>query len=109
MADDGVLHIAEITNGAGQIVARYSHYLASDGSRWVRHGPYVAYHANGQVASDVTYEHGLAEGLGRDYYEDKQLAAERQYRSGKEEGTWRFWARDGKEEQPVRYVAGEEA
>jgi CheY-like chemotaxis protein len=108
MVDDGVLHIAEIMDEAGRVVARYSRYLAPDGSNWVRHGLYVAYHPNGQVAGQVTYEHGLEEGLGRDYYDDGQLAAEGHYRAGKEEGVWRFWARDGTEHEPVRYVAGEE-
>jgi antitoxin component YwqK of YwqJK toxin-antitoxin module len=109
MADDGELHIAEITDEAGRVIARYSRYRAPDGSRWVRHGRYVAYHPGGQVASEVTYEHGLEEGLGRDYYEDGPLAAEGRYRAGKEEGLWRFWTRDGMEQEPVRYNAGEEA
>jgi hypothetical protein len=63
---DGVLNIAEIMDGSGRLRARYSRYLAPDGSRWVRHGLYVAYHENGQVAGEVSYEHGLEEGQGRD-------------------------------------------
>jgi antitoxin component YwqK of YwqJK toxin-antitoxin module len=103
MADDVVLHIAEITDDLGRVVARYTRYLASDGSGWVRHGRYVAYHPGGQVAGEVTYEHGVEEGIGRDYYEDGQLAAEGHYRAGKEDGLWRFWSRDGIEQEPVRY------
>jgi antitoxin component YwqK of YwqJK toxin-antitoxin module len=109
MVDGVVLNIAEITNESRQVVARYSRYLAPDGSRWVRHGLYVAYHPSGQVASEVTYEHGLEEGLSRDYYPGGQLAAEGYYRAGKEEGIWRFWAQDGTEQESVRYVAGEES
>ena len=108
MADDGVLNIAEILNNEGKVVARYCRYLAPDGSRWIRHGQYVAYHPNGQIAGEVSYENGLEEGLGRDYYENGQIAAEGYYCGGKEEGTWRYWTRDGSEEQAVRYIAGEE-
>ena len=108
MADERTLHIAEIRNTEGQVIARYSRYLGADGSRWVRHGLYVAYHSNGQVAGEVPYSHGVEEGLCRDFYENGQLAAEGYYRAGKEEGIWRFWARDGREELSVRYVAGEE-
>jgi len=108
MADDGVLHIAEIVDEASWVQARYSRYLAPDGSGWVRHGMYVAYHASGQVASEVTFEHGLEGGLGRDFHENGQLAAEGRYHAGKEEGWWRFWAADGTEQESARYVAGEE-
>ena len=107
--DDLVLLIAEVLDESGRVRARYSRYLAHDGSHWVRHGLYVAYHENGQVASEVTYEHGLEEGSGRDYYDNGQPAAEGCYRVGREEGVWRFWAADGTEQEPIRYVAGEEA
>jgi len=109
MVDDGVLHIAEITDEAGRVVARYSRYFATDGSGLIRHGLYVAYHPSGQIAGEVTYNYGFEEGLGRDFYEDGQLAAEGHYRAGKEEGVWRFWGRDGTEQEPAQYVAGEEA
>jgi antitoxin component YwqK of YwqJK toxin-antitoxin module len=108
MVDEVVLHIAEIRNDVGRVIARYSCYLVPDGSRWVRHGLYVAYHPDGQVASEVTYEHGLEEGLGRDYYPNGQLAAEGYYRAGKEEGVWQFWTEDGTEQESVLYVSGEE-
>lgn len=108
MASDKVLNIAEITDESGRLVARYSRYLAADGSQWVRHGLYVAYHPSGQVISEVNYEHGLEEGLGRDYYENGQLAAEGYYRAGEEEGLWRFWARDGTEQDAVQYAGGKE-
>jgi len=40
MAD---LEIAEIFHESGTIKFRYARYLAADGSRWIRHGRFVAY------------------------------------------------------------------
>lgn len=65
MAD---LEIAEIFYEGGGLRYRYSRYLVADGSRWVRHGPFVAYHEDGAVASDGTYEHGVEHGPWKDFH-----------------------------------------
>lgn len=35
------LEVAEIRYENGHVKYRYSRYLASDGSRWIRHGPFA--------------------------------------------------------------------
>ena len=104
-----MLHIAEIPYESGGVHFRYSRVLSEDGSRWVRHGLFTAYHENGQPASEGIYENGLETGPWRDYHNNGQLAAEGPYVGGKEHGVWRFWDREGREEEPVRYEHGQEA
>jgi antitoxin component YwqK of YwqJK toxin-antitoxin module len=108
MGQENILYIAEIPYESGRTRFRYSRYLSPDGSRWVRHGLFIAYHENGQVANEVYYEHGLEHGLCRDYYENGRVAAEGQYKNGKEDGEWRFWNPDGKLESATYYVDGVE-
>ncbi len=90
-----VLNIAEIPYDSGELRFRYSRYLASDGSRWIRHGLFQAFHRNGQLATEGTYEHGLEVGLWRDYHSNGRIASEGHYCDGKEHGSWRFWKEDG--------------
>jgi antitoxin component YwqK of YwqJK toxin-antitoxin module len=85
------LNIAEILHDTGGIHYRYSQYPSPDGAQWIRHGLFVAYHKNGQTASEGNYVDGLEEGLWRDFHENGQLAAEGRYSKGKEVGKWRFW------------------
>lgn len=92
MAD---LNIAEILYENGVVQFRYARYLSPDGSRWIRHGLFVAYHANGQVASEGNYEHGAEQGHWRDYHVNGILAAEGEYQAGVEVGEWMFWNSDG--------------
>ena len=89
------LNIAEIPYPSGQIKWRYSRYLASDGSKWIRHGPFHAYHENGTLASEGTYEHGAEHGEWRDYHHNGQLAAKGNYEHGNEIGNWQYWNEDG--------------
>lgn len=91
------LHIAEIPFEDGGVRFRYSRRLSSDGSRWIRHGPFVAYHPNGSVASEGTYDNGMETGVWRDYHENGKLAAEGSYAEGKGVGTWRYWNSEGVE------------
>jgi antitoxin component YwqK of YwqJK toxin-antitoxin module len=105
---EGVLHIAEIPYESGAMRFRYSRYVSADGTRWVRHGLFVAYHENGRVSSEGKYVDGLEEGMWRDYHKNGQLAAEGTYVHGKEHGYWRFWDEDGNEEEPTEYEHGEE-
>jgi len=95
MAD---LNIAEILHENGAVRFRYARKMAPDGLRWIRHGPFVAYHPNGVTASEGTYDEGVEQGIWRDYHENGQLAAEGQYDSGAEVGQWRYWNPDGASE-----------
>ena len=89
------LNIAEIPYDDGSIHFRYSRYLSEDGLRWIRHGPFVAYHSNGSIASEGSYENGHEHGLWRDYHANGRLAAEGLYDHGAEIGEWKFWNEDG--------------
>ncbi|PTU72731.1 toxin-antitoxin system YwqK family antitoxin [Pseudomonas mangrovi] len=92
MAD---LQIAEIPYENGKIKFRYSRYLSSDESRWIRYGLFVAYHPNGKIASEGNYEHGSEQGLWRDFHENGKLAAEGEYQAGEQIGNWKYWNNEG--------------
>ena len=92
------LDIAEIFYESGKLQYRYSRYLANDGSKWIRHGLFTAFHDNGERASEGAYVDGLEEGVWRDFHENGLVAAEGTYAKGHEAGTWRYWNADGTEE-----------
>ncbi|HSV82080.1 MAG TPA: hypothetical protein VLK85_23045 [Ramlibacter sp.] len=89
------LNIAEIPYDSGEIRFRYTRVMASDGTRWIRHGLFCEYARNGQVISEGQYKDGKEEGLWRDYYPSGQLAAEGHYANGEEIGEWHYWSPDG--------------
>jgi len=89
------LNIAEIPYETGEIQFRYTRYLHEDGSRWIRHGLFRAYHRNGALASEGTYVNGNEDGLWRDYHENGELAAEGHYKNGQQLGAWKYWNSDG--------------
>ena len=89
------LHIAEIRFEDGGIRYRYARKMSPDGSRWIREGPFRAFHPNGALASEGTYREGLEDGAWRDFHENGQLAAEGVYCQGEEVGSWHFWNADG--------------
>lgn len=89
------LNIAEIPYDGGEIQFRYSRYMSPDGSRWIRHGVFLAYHKNGGLASGGNYIDGLEEGSWRDYYENGKLAALGKYERGIEVGEWCYWDENG--------------
>jgi antitoxin component YwqK of YwqJK toxin-antitoxin module len=91
------LNIAEIFHESGELQYRYSRYLSNDGSKWVRHGLFTAFHRNGELASEGTYVDGLEDGNWRDFHENGLIAAEGSYVKGVETGTWRYWNADGTE------------
>lgn len=92
------LNIAEILYETGETQFRYTRYLSSDGTRWIRHGLFEAYHLNGALASRGSYADGLEQGLWSDYHSNGQLAAEGNYERGIEFGEWNFWKEDGSPE-----------
>jgi len=106
---EGVLNIAEIFYPSGVIKARYSRYLSKDAKQFIRHGLYVAYYENGTIASEVTYAHGLEQGLSKDFYDNGQVASSGHYEQGKEHGTWNYWSPSGEADIPVVFVHGVES
>jgi antitoxin component YwqK of YwqJK toxin-antitoxin module len=90
------LQIAQVPYEDGSVHFRYERCLSADGTKWIRHGLFRAFHRNGQLASEGQYLHGQESGLWRDYHDNGRLAAaEGSFQSGVEIGTWRFWASDG--------------
>jgi len=95
MAD---LEIAEICYENGGVKYRYSRYLASDGNRWIRHGPFVAYGDDGTAVSEGNYDHGVEPGPWKDFHPYGSIAASGNYDRGNEVRTWMYWDADGKPE-----------
>jgi hypothetical protein len=89
------LFVAEIPYASGSVRFRYARYLAEAGDRWVRHGPFLAYHPDGTPASRGTYDHGREQGAWQDFHPNGQLAAEGAYDKGEKVGAWRYWLADG--------------
>ena len=100
---DAELNIAEIPYESGAIRFRYARVMAPDRTRWIRHGPFVAYHESGGVSSEGGYIEGKEHGLWRDFHENGQLASQGSYHDGEEVGTWRFWDPDGSEQPPTKH------
>lgn len=95
------LNLAEVLDEAGRLKFRYSRYMSSDATKWIRHGLFVAYYPDGCVASEVTYEHGAEHGPCRDLHSNGQIAAEGAYSKGRECGLWKYYAEDGTLESSV--------
>lgn len=88
------LEIAEIFHDSGALRYRYARYLAPEGRRWIRHGLFFAYHENGAIASEATYEHGPR----KDLHLNGQLAALGHYDRGIALEPWQYWDVDGRPE-----------
>ncbi len=93
------LNLAEIPYETGEIHFRYARVMATDGTRWIRHGLFREYHTNGQVIAEGHYVDGKEEGLWRTFYPDGRMASEGHYQDGREAGDWRYWNADGAEHQ----------
>jgi len=100
------LNIAEIQHEDGSLRFRYSRYLSPDGKRWIRHGPFLAFHPNAQLASEGGYEDGLENGHWKDYHENGRPAAEGRFKAGKKDGVWQYWDAEGHPEENEEYVEG---
>lgn len=100
------LDIYEIPFESGSIKYRYACYLSEDGSRWIRHGLFTAFHENGAKASKLIYSHGVEEGECVDYHPNGQIAARGQYIAGKEHGVWHHWTEDGTQEPSTKFKQG---
>lgn len=70
-------------------------YCATD--RGTRHGPFVRYHNNGEVAEEGLYEHGTKEGVWVSYHANGSIRSEGAYHHGEREGEWLNFNRDGEE------------
>jgi antitoxin component YwqK of YwqJK toxin-antitoxin module len=108
MPETKTTQTVEIRYQSGEVQFRYDQYRAADGQRWIRHGPFREFYANGQVATEGEFEDGLQQGLWRDYHENGQVAAEGYFVDGAEDGVWNFWNAKGKAEETIVYRDGVE-
>jgi hypothetical protein len=77
------------------IVTDYETYCSTD--RGTRHGPFVRYHTNGEVAEEGMYDYGTKEGTWVQYHTSGALKSEGEYHNGEREGLWVNFDSDGQE------------
>jgi antitoxin component YwqK of YwqJK toxin-antitoxin module len=60
-----------------------------------RHGPFVVWHSNGQVAKQGEYRYNLPVGKITYWFANGQKQMEGQYIDGRQEGVWTWWHENG--------------
>ena len=60
-----------------------------------KEGPWVVYHANGQLMEKGAYKNGKTEGPWVVYYYNGQLGWKGTYKNGKQEGRWVWYRENG--------------
>jgi len=90
--------VVEVADHAGNLLSRYSRYLNSEGTGWVRHGVWQQFGTRGGVTSQGQYAHGAEVGLWEDFHESGQVAARGRYENGQKIGRWEFWDEAGNPE-----------
>jgi hypothetical protein len=63
--------------------------------RWVREGPWRAWHANGQLHELGAYHQGEETGYWKWWYENGVQMAEGNFVDGGRDGFWRYWHENG--------------
>lgn len=76
-------------------------YCATD--RGTRHGPFVRYHSNGEVAEEGLYEYGTKEGIWVQYHSNGVLKSEGNYHNGERVGEWTNFNLEGEETNRTIY------
>ncbi|MEZ4460687.1 MAG: hypothetical protein R3E66_13355 [bacterium] len=77
------------------VTTSFETYCSTD--RGTRHGPFVRYHENGEVAEEGLYEYGTKEGVWIQYHTNGVMKSEGNYHNGEKEGSWVVFDRDGEE------------
>jgi len=77
------------------VITDYETYCATD--RGTRHGPFVRYHTNGEVAEEGMYDYGTKEGIWVQYHTNGAVKSEGEYHNGEREGLWVNFDNDGEE------------
>lgn len=101
------IETTETSSTKGGLRYRFGRYAGADG-RWVRHGEFRAFYADGTPASEGTYADGLESGPWKDFHANGKLAASGNFEGGKEHGAWSYYATDGELEETVEYDHGVE-
>ena len=75
----------------------------------VKHGPYVAWHPNGNVADRGHYADGRRQGAWTRYWQSGGRRAQVHFEGGHEHGVLLVWDELGRQEREIRYEHGEPA
>lgn len=68
-----------------------------------RHGPYVRYHQNGDVAQEGWYEYGTKEGIWMSYHTNGAIKSEGAFQNNLRVGIWTNYNRDGEQISATEY------
>jgi antitoxin component YwqK of YwqJK toxin-antitoxin module len=71
-----------------------------------RHGPWTAWHPNGQRQQEGTYEHDLQNGPFTWWHSNGQKALHGQFEVGKQNGRWTWWYPSGQKSIQGEYSLG---
>jgi len=83
------------------VVSDYETYCSTD--RGTRHGPFVRYHTNGEVAEEGMYDYGTKAGTWVQYHTDGAVKSEGEYHNGEREGLWINFDKNGEEISRTMY------
>lgn len=72
-----------------------------------RNGIFYYWHENGQLATELNYQNGLIQGIGKGWHENGQLSAEANHKNGEVDGQYREWYENGQQFSEVSYKNGE--
>jgi len=74
----------------------------------VRHGPYLAWHANGRTQAEGAFADGREHGRWTRWYANGRRLLEGEYRDGVKQGRWTFWYANGVEKEAGEFRDGRE-
>ena len=80
-----------------------------DDGRWVREGPWEAWHENGVLHEEGAYVRGREQGEWRWWYDNEKPMARGRFVEGKRVGPWTFWHENGALMMEGQYEDGEGA
>jgi len=74
----------------------------------MRHGPYLAWHANGRTQAEGAFADGREHGRWTRWYANGRRLLEGEYRDGVKQGRWTFWYANGVEKEAGEFRDGRE-
>ena len=78
----------------GTLETRTEEIRGEDGN-WIKEGPFVAYHSNGNIKAQGSFAAGLQNGLWTQWYENGAKGSEGMWRRGEKFGSWKYWHENG--------------
>ncbi len=101
--DDGSLLRAYYDDGQLEYLG---HQIEAPDGRWLREGPWEAYHPNGALHELGAYENDAEVGEWRWFHENGAKMAVGRFDAGKRVGAWTYWFEDGKLQAEASYANG---